>query len=77
MGRPLRRLTSLAEEKLVGTEELNAVQVATSNFHALLEANGRRLVDDVIAEAAALVMDRNDPLVKALESLREAPGVSP
>jgi len=77
LGKPLGRLTTLVEEKLLGSAEFDAVQTATTTFQALLEANGRRLTNDAIAEAGALVMDHDYPLAKALESLREPPEVSP
>lgn len=67
------RLISVVYDRLLGSPEFDAVQDAARAFRALLESTARQLVDDAIAEASALVMDRDDPLVNALECLREPP----
>ena len=77
LGKPMGRLLQLAQERLIGSEELAAVHKSAAAFRELLESGGRRLAEEAIAEASGLVMDRSDPLVGALECLRKQPEVSP
>ncbi len=67
------RLVAVIEEKLLGSPEFDAVREATVAFRALLESTARQDAQSAITEARALVLDRNDPLVSALEVLRESP----
>ena len=73
LGRPMGRLVAVIEEKLLGSPEFDAVREATVAFRALLESTARQDAQRAITEATALVLDRNDPLVRALEVLREPP----
>jgi hypothetical protein len=77
LGRPMGRLMAVVQEKLLGCPEFDSVQAAAASFQKQLEKTGRTLVSDVMKEARALVMDRSDPLVSALEQLRKRPEGSP
>ncbi len=68
-GKHMGRLVLVVREKLLGSPEFQAVQAAAAGFREQLESTGRRLVDDAAAEAFALVMGDDEPLLSALEAL--------
>ena len=72
LGKPTGRLLAVVGERLIGSIELDAAYGAAAAFRALLESFGRQRVHECAAEASALVLDREDPLARALESLRGA-----
>jgi hypothetical protein len=61
------------QEKLLGSPQFDAVQAAATGFRERLETAGRQLVDDAAAEAATLVLAHDEPLTRALETLRDPP----
>lgn len=76
-GKPLGRLTAIVEERLLGSPELDAVHAGARIFLGLLESNVRRLAEEAVAEASALVLDSADPMADALSCFRDLPEVSP
>jgi len=72
VGGPLTRFASVVQEKLIGSPEFNAVQIAVGAFRARLHAMCAQMNDRALSEAAALVLASDDPLVHALEALRDA-----
>ena len=73
LGKHMQRLGVVIHEKLLGSPEFDAFKVATASFRALFESSARQCVDAPLSEASALVMDRDEPLLQALEHLRKPP----
>lgn len=69
-GKQMGRLGAIIQEKLIGSPEFDAVTAAAESVRSLLESAGRKLADEAVTEAAALVMDSDEPLRQALEVLR-------
>ena len=67
------RLVTAINERLLGSPEFDAVKTATASFRELLDSAARRQVNEALAEASALVMDNDEPLLQALGRLREPP----
>lgn len=72
-GRHMGRLMAVIRERLLGSPEYDAVRAAADGFRERLESVGRAMADQAIAEAAALVIPRDDVVASALEKLREPP----
>jgi hypothetical protein len=70
-GKRVKNLTSVIQEKLLGSPEFIAVQEAAAALHGLLEDAGRDWARGAGDEAAAYVMPADDPLTGALETLRQ------
>jgi len=70
LGKPMGRLLALAQEKLIGSEEFEAVKEATDAFDRLLAASGQGLANDALSEGRALVLEPTDTLAIALGALR-------
>lgn len=67
LGRHLARFSAIVQERLLGSPELSAVRKAAEGVQHVLEQEGARMVDAVLANASALVADAKDPLCQALE----------
>jgi hypothetical protein len=76
-GRHMGRLLMVIREKLIGSPEFDAVRAAADGFRSQLDRAGQALAEEVLAEASALIIPSDDPLIPALEVLREPPGDSP
>lgn len=72
VGKHMKRLALVIQEKLLGSPEFEAVQAAAHSLQTLLTRAGLTLIADVLAEAEAYVMPAHDPLAQALETLRSA-----
>jgi hypothetical protein len=70
-GKRVKHLTSVIQEKLLGSPEFAAVQDAATDFHRVLEEAGLDSIGVAVDEAEALIMPADDPLVGALETLRQ------
>ncbi len=70
-GKAAGRMTTLVQEKLLGSPEFDAVQQTTAAFRTRLESHARGLVDAAMAEAAALVLPPDDSLLNALSTLQD------
>jgi hypothetical protein len=70
VGKHMKRLALVIQEKLLGSPEFEAVQTAAHTLQDLLTRAGQALIADVLAEAEAYVMPAHDPLAQALETLR-------
>jgi hypothetical protein len=77
LGKPVGRLIAVIQEKLLGSPEFDGVRNAAGAFRALLEANGRRLVEQAMSEASALVIAQDDPLLGALDILCQTAELTP
>jgi len=75
-GKQAGRLSAVLTEKLVGCPEFDAVREAASVFRDRLASFGRRQAEEIITDAAALVIDENEPLAAALATLRDASEVT-
>lgn len=71
-GKPMGRLLSIVQERLVGSAELAAVNQAAAALRDRLRAAGMDDVEAAVAEASALVLPEGDPLRYALEQLSGA-----
>ncbi|MCO6438717.1 MAG: GTPase domain-containing protein [Phycisphaerae bacterium] len=70
LGRPLGRLASVVQEKLVGSTELNAVRTAAEAIQRLIAAEIADRKDQVLVLAESMVLAEGDPLHAALESVQ-------
>ena len=59
-------------ERLIGCVEYNDVKQAAARFVQVIENCGRRIARTHVDQAKALVIEKNHPLVVALERLRNA-----
>jgi hypothetical protein len=73
LGKPLGRLVESLRERLIGTEAFRAVKREAEAFRDELETYGRQLADEARAEASQLILHDGDPLLHALETLRDRP----
>jgi hypothetical protein len=71
LGKPMGRLLALAQERLIGSKEFEAVEEATNVFDQLLAASGDGLANDALSEGRALVLEPTDTLAIALGALRD------
>lgn len=76
LAKPMGRMLTLVEEKLLGSKEFTAVHAAAAAFRLLLETQSRTACAEALAEAGAFVLPEADPLHGALETLREPSGES-
>ncbi len=75
-GKQIRAFSGVVREKLVGSSEFDEVQQAASSYRRLMEAAGRRTMDAALEDASRFVASPEEPLLSALEQLRDA-GRSP
>ena len=66
------RLAAVVEEKLMGSEEFDAVIAAAMDIRSALETQCVLDMKAALREAEALVLRSDDPLAQALEALRGA-----
>ena len=59
----------MIREKLLGSEEFNAVHDGASSFREHLRAYASKHVTHAVSQASALVMDEDETVVTALERL--------
>jgi hypothetical protein len=70
LGKHVKHLSSVIQEKLIGSPEFEAVQAVAASLRAALQEAGQARVAATTAEAAAWVLPPEDPLSTALEILR-------
>lgn len=73
LGKQVVRLSAVIQEKLIGSAEFRAVGQSVETFRAVVRRAAQRLADEVVAEAAALVLDESNALLEALEAFRNGP----
>ena len=73
LGKQVVRLSSVIQEKLIGSAEFGAVGQSVETFRAAVRRAAQRLADEAVAEAAALVLDESNALLEALEAFRNGP----
>ena len=69
-GKHAGRLVDIVQEKLLGSPEFDAVRRAAGSFRENFVRHGAHLLEETVAEAKALVLAADDPLLEALERLR-------
>lgn len=72
LGRHFSRLTSVAQEKLIGCPEYDAVHRAATNYQGRLESAGQRISDHALAQSDALLLAPDDPVGMALGTISDA-----
>ncbi len=70
LGKQIKNLTAVIQEKLIGSPEFEAVQAAAASLRDLLEAAGHAAVTDLVHEADTFVLPADDPVAGALETLQ-------